>query len=81
VQIAAPLCGACLQVCKEKALQTDAKAQEIPFQRLKGVWVLQNKGKAAEQGLLELLGKAQELGAASGAKAFAPCFWATGLKA
>jgi len=59
-------CGACLQVCKEKALQTDAKPREIPdFTDRKGVWVFaeQREGQLNKVSL-ELLGKAQELGAA-----------------
>jgi electron transfer flavoprotein alpha subunit/NAD-dependent dihydropyrimidine dehydrogenase PreA subunit len=59
-------CGACLQVCKEKALQTDVKTREIPdFSDRKGVWVFaeQREGQLNKVSL-ELLGKAQELGAA-----------------
>jgi electron transfer flavoprotein alpha subunit/NAD-dependent dihydropyrimidine dehydrogenase PreA subunit len=59
-------CGACLQVCKEKALQTDVKPREIPdFSDRKGVWVFaeQREGQLNKVSL-ELLGKAQELGAA-----------------
>jgi len=59
-------CGACLQVCKEKALKTDAKPREIPdFSDRKGVWVFaeQREGQLNKVSL-ELLGKAQELGAA-----------------
>lgn len=59
-------CGACLQVCKEKAMQTDAKPREIPdFSDRKGVWVFaeQREGQLNKVSL-ELLGKAQELGAA-----------------
>jgi caffeyl-CoA reductase-Etf complex subunit CarE len=59
-------CGACLQVCKEKALQTDAKPREIPdFTDRKGVWVFaeQREGQLNKVSF-ELLGKAQELGAA-----------------
>jgi electron transfer flavoprotein alpha subunit/NAD-dependent dihydropyrimidine dehydrogenase PreA subunit len=61
-------CGACLQVCKEKALQTDVKPREIPdFSDRKGVWVFaeQREGQLNKVSL-ELLGKAQELGAALG---------------
>jgi electron transfer flavoprotein alpha subunit len=61
-------CGACLQVCKEKALQTDAKPREIPdFSDRKGVWVFaeQRDGRLNSVSL-ELLGKAQELGATLG---------------
>ena len=59
-------CGACLQVCKEKALQTDVKPREIPdFKDRKGVWVFaeQREGRLNRVSL-ELLGKAQDLGAA-----------------
>ena len=61
-------CGACLQVCKEKALQTDAKPREIPdFSDWKGVWVFaEQRGGQLNKVSLELLGKAQELGAALG---------------
>jgi len=61
-------CGACLQVCKEKALQTDVKPREIPdFSERKGVWVFaeQREGQLNKV-TLELLGKAQELGTALG---------------
>jgi len=59
-------CGACLQVCKEKALQTDAKPREIPdFSDRKGVWVFaEQRENKLDKVSLELLGKAQELGAA-----------------
>ena len=59
-------CGACLQVCKEKALQTDAKPREIPdFSDRKGVWVFaEQRDGRLDKVSLELLGKAQELGAA-----------------
>jgi electron transfer flavoprotein alpha subunit/NAD-dependent dihydropyrimidine dehydrogenase PreA subunit len=59
-------CGACLQVCKEKALQTDAKPREIPdFSDRKGVWVFAEQREGLLNKVsLELLGKAQELGAA-----------------
>jgi electron transfer flavoprotein alpha subunit/NAD-dependent dihydropyrimidine dehydrogenase PreA subunit len=57
-------CGACLQVCKEKALQTDVKPREIPdFSEWQGVWVFaeQRDGRLVNVAL-ELLGKAKELG-------------------
>ena len=59
-------CGACLQVCKEKALQTDAKPREIPdFSDRKGVWVFaEQRDGRLDKVSVELLGKAQELGAA-----------------
>jgi caffeyl-CoA reductase-Etf complex subunit CarE len=58
-------CGACLQVCKEKALQTDAKPREIPdFSDRKGVWVFAEQREGhLDKVSLELLGRAQELGA------------------
>jgi len=58
-------CGACLQVCKQKAIQTDAKPKEIPdFRDRKGVWVFaeQRDGKLIRVSL-ELLGKGQSLAA------------------
>jgi caffeyl-CoA reductase-Etf complex subunit CarE len=58
-------CGACLQVCKEKALQTDVKPREIPdFSDRKGVWIFaeQREGRL-NRAALELLGKAQQLAA------------------
>jgi len=58
-------CGACLQVCKQKAIQTDAKPKEIPdFGDRKGVWVFaeQRDGKLVRVSL-ELLGKGQSLAA------------------
>jgi electron transfer flavoprotein alpha subunit len=58
-------CGACMQVCKQKAIQTDAKPKEIPdFGDRKGVWVFaeQRDGKLVRVSL-ELLGKGQSLAA------------------
>ncbi len=57
-------CGACLQVCKEKALQTDAKPREVPdFSDRKGVWVFaEQRDGRLNSVCLELLGKAQQLG-------------------
>ena len=58
-------CGACLQVCKQKAIQTDAKPKEIPdFGDRRGVWVFaeQRDGKLVRVSL-ELLGKGQSLAA------------------
>lgn len=58
-------CGACVQVCKEEAVKTDMMPREIPdFSDWKGVWVFaeQREGTLARVSL-ELLGKAQELGA------------------
>jgi electron transfer flavoprotein alpha subunit/NAD-dependent dihydropyrimidine dehydrogenase PreA subunit len=56
-------CGACLEVCKEKALLTDAKPREVPdFSDRKGIWVLaEQRGGELHRVSLELLGKAQEL--------------------
>ncbi|MBW1704297.1 MAG: electron transfer flavoprotein subunit alpha [Deltaproteobacteria bacterium] len=56
-------CGACIEVCKEKAIQTDMEPKAIPdFSDRKGVWVFaeQRDGKLSHVSL-ELLGKAQEL--------------------
>ena len=56
-------CGACLALCKQKALQSDAKPREIPdFSDRKGVWIFaeQRSGRLQPVGL-ELLGKAREL--------------------
>ena len=58
-------CGACLEVCKQKALQTDAQPKEIPdFSAWQGVWVFaeQRDGRLTPVSL-ELLGKAQNLAA------------------
>lgn len=58
-------CGACLEVCKQKAIQTDAKPKVIPdFTDRRGVWIFaeQREGQLTRVSL-ELLGKAQELGA------------------
>jgi electron transfer flavoprotein alpha subunit/NAD-dependent dihydropyrimidine dehydrogenase PreA subunit len=58
-------CGACLQVCKEKALQSDMKPRAIPdFSDRKGIWVFaEQRDGGLNRVALELLGKAQELGA------------------
>ena len=56
-------CGACLEVCKEKAILSDIEPRVVPdFSDRKGVWVFaeQRGGKLASVSL-ELLGKAQEL--------------------
>lgn len=56
-------CGACLEVCKEKAILSDIEPRVVPdFSDRKGVWVFaeQRGGKLAPVSL-ELLGKAQEL--------------------
>jgi electron transfer flavoprotein alpha subunit/NAD-dependent dihydropyrimidine dehydrogenase PreA subunit len=59
-------CGACIEVCREKAIQTDMEPKAIPdFSDRKGVWVFaeQRDGKLSRVSL-ELLGKAQELAGA-----------------
>ncbi|HOP46180.1 MAG TPA: electron transfer flavoprotein subunit alpha [Desulfobacteraceae bacterium] len=56
-------CGVCLEVCKEKAIKSDAKPRTIPdFSDRKGVWVFaeQRYGTLSKVSF-ELLGKAQEL--------------------
>jgi len=56
-------CGACLDVCKEKAILSDIEPRVIPdFSDFQGVWVFaeQRAGKLSPVSL-ELLGKAQEL--------------------
>lgn len=56
-------CGACLEVCKEKAILSDIEPRVVPdFSDRKGVWVFaeQREGKLTPVSL-ELLGKAQEL--------------------
>ncbi len=56
-------CGACLEACKEKAIQTDARPKTIPdFSDRQGVWVFaEQRGGNLSRVSLELLGKAQEL--------------------
>ena len=57
-------CGACIEVCKEEAIVSDAQPRVIPdFSDRKGVWVFaeQRQGVLGKISL-ELLGKAQELG-------------------
>ena len=56
-------CGACLEICKEKAIFSDVKPKAIPdFSDRQGVWVFaeQREGRLNPVSL-ELLGKAQEL--------------------
>ena len=56
-------CGACIEVCREKAMVSDAAPRVIPdFSDRKGVWVFaeQRQGVLGKVSL-ELLGKAQEL--------------------
>jgi electron transfer flavoprotein alpha subunit len=57
-------CGACLQVCKEKAIQTDVEPRTVPdFSDRKGIWVFaEQRGGQLHQVSLELMGKARELG-------------------
>ncbi len=57
-------CGACIEVCKEKAISSDAKPREIPdFSDRNGVWIFAEQRRGILQKVsLELLGKAQELG-------------------
>ncbi|MFH1481675.1 MAG: FAD-binding protein [Pseudomonadota bacterium] len=56
-------CGACLEVCKQKALLSDMKPRVIPdFNDWKGIWVFaEQRGGKLTPVSLELLGKAQEL--------------------
>lgn len=57
------LCAACLEVCKQKAVRTDAVSRAIPdFSDRQGVWVFaeQREGELTPV-TLELLGKAQSL--------------------
>jgi electron transfer flavoprotein alpha subunit len=56
-------CGVCLEVCKEKAIQTDVEPRAIPdFNDRKGVWVFaEQRGGTLSKVSLELLGKAREL--------------------
>lgn len=56
-------CGACLEVCKQQAIKTDAKPRTVPdFSDHRGVWVFaeQRRGRLARV-CLELLGKSREL--------------------
>jgi caffeyl-CoA reductase-Etf complex subunit CarE len=56
-------CGACIQVCKPKAIFTDVEPKAIPdFRDRKGVWVFAEQRNGSLMPVsLELLGKAQEL--------------------
>jgi len=61
-------CGACMDVCKQKAILTDAETKSIPdFSDRQGVWVFaeQRDGKLSRVSL-ELLGKAGEFAEALG---------------
>ncbi len=61
-------CGVCLEVCKAKALLSDAEPKQIPdFSEHQGVWVFaEQRDGQLNRVCLELLGKAQELGQALG---------------
>ena len=66
-------CGACLSICKNQAISTDATPKAIPdFSDWKGVWVFveQRNGRISKSSL-ELLGKAQSLGASLSQDVFA----------
>ncbi|MFH1122240.1 MAG: FAD-binding protein [Pseudomonadota bacterium] len=57
-------CGACLEVCRQKAICTDVEPKVIPdFSDRRGVWVFaeQREGRLGRVSV-ELLGKARELG-------------------
>jgi electron transfer flavoprotein alpha subunit/NAD-dependent dihydropyrimidine dehydrogenase PreA subunit len=56
-------CGACLEVCRSKAILTDAKPKVVPdFSDRTGVWVFaEQRGSRLNPVSLELLGKAREL--------------------
>lgn len=56
-------CGACLEVCKQKAVLSDIKPRVTPdFRDWKGIWVFaEQRGGRLAHVSLELLGKAQEL--------------------
>jgi electron transfer flavoprotein alpha subunit len=61
-------CGACLEVCKPKAILSDAEPRTIPdFSDYTGVWVFaEQRDGQLNRVSLELLGKARELGQALG---------------
>lgn len=56
-------CGACMEVCRSKAIVTDAQPRTIPdFSDYTGVWVFaEQRGGQLQRVSVELLGKAQEL--------------------
>ncbi len=58
-------CGACLEVCKQKAVQSDMVPRVIPdFSDRQGVWIFAEQRKGTLHPVcIELLGKAQDLGA------------------
>ena len=56
-------CGACIAVCRNNAIQTDAKPRQVPdFSDHQGIWVFaeQHDGQVHRVSM-ELLGKAREL--------------------
>jgi len=57
-------CGACLDLCKKKAILTDAESIEIPdFSDHQGIWVFaEQRDGQLNRVSLELLGKANQLG-------------------
>jgi electron transfer flavoprotein alpha subunit/NAD-dependent dihydropyrimidine dehydrogenase PreA subunit len=57
-------CGACLEICKESAILTDAKPRTIPdFSDQSGIWVFaEQRDGRLNRVSLELLGKARQLG-------------------
>lgn len=57
-------CGACLDLCKKKAILTDAESMEIPdFSDYQGIWVFaEQRDGQLNRVSLELLGKAYQLG-------------------
>ncbi|OQY00819.1 MAG: electron transfer flavoprotein subunit alpha [Desulfobacteraceae bacterium 4572_130] len=56
-------CGACIDICKNKAIDSDITQREIPdFSAYTGIWVFIEHNNIELTGVsLELLGKAQEL--------------------
>jgi electron transfer flavoprotein alpha subunit/NAD-dependent dihydropyrimidine dehydrogenase PreA subunit len=56
-------CGACMEVCRKKAILTDAQPKAIPdFSDYTGVWVFaEQRAGHLSRVSVELLGKAQEL--------------------
>jgi len=65
-----PLCGACIEVCKNEAIKTDAQPRVVPdFSDRKGVWVFaEQRSGRLERVSLELLGIAGELAGSLGEK-------------
>jgi len=61
-------CGSCIEVCKQKAIQTDIQPKVIPdFSDRRGVWVFaEQRNGTLNQVSIELLGKAQDLAAQLG---------------